>query len=158
MCVLVCACSFMCVYVCAYVCVLACARHCSRFAHGCWLRPHQGQEQGEGGEQREEERGASIWSQSVWCKLPRCIACHVRCKHSSPALACFVGGLVRRKSPAGMADPSPSCWLTLLSSYSHSVILTVIPETHCNLPGIAFEILPDWHLLLIPIPGRDVQP
>ena len=69
--VCVCACVCVCVCMCMYVC--ACMRACVRFAHGCWLRPHQGQGQGEGGEQREEKRGASIWRDvhfSVWCKLP----------------------------------------------------------------------------------------
>jgi hypothetical protein len=47
-----------------------------RFAHGCWLRPHQDQGQGKGAEQREEEQGGSIWREFDFFvnlgKLPRC--------------------------------------------------------------------------------------
>ena len=61
-----------------------------RIAHGCWLRPHQGQGQGLGGEQREEEPGASIWRDSQFGASCQGASCHARCKHSSPALPCFV--------------------------------------------------------------------
>jgi len=45
------------------------------FAHGCWLRPRQGQRQGDGGEQREEGRASRV---SLWCKLPRCLPSKMR--------------------------------------------------------------------------------
>ena len=153
-CVYMCVC--MCVYVCAYVCVyvLACARHCSRFTHGCWLRSHPGQGQGVGGEQREEKRDAFIWSQSVWCKLPRC---------KMQALKPSTRMLCREAWSGGRAllTPPPFCWLTFLSfSHSHSGVLTVNFKVHCKVPGTAYNILPGQPkiLLFIPVPGRDVLP
>jgi len=99
----------VCVYVCAFMDVHVCVYVCSRaldIAQGLCMLVEVSSGPGGGWEQRKEERGASIWSQSVWCKLPRCIACNARCKHSSPALTCFVGGsLVKRKIPAGWSLP-----------------------------------------------------
>ena len=42
-----------------------------------------------------------------------------------------------------LADPSPFLLAYLSSSpHSHSVILTVIPEFHCKLPGTAYAVAP----------------
>jgi hypothetical protein len=100
------------------------------------LGPHQGLGQGERGEQREEERGTSIWRDFHSVSLV--LACsHARCKHSSPAL---VGRPGQEGEPlAGMAHSPPSCWLTFPSS--HSVILTVINKIYCKSPGTTFVIL-----------------
>ena len=49
------------------------------------MRPHQGLGHGEGGEQREEERGTSIWRDFHSVSLVLA-CCHTRCKRSSPAL------------------------------------------------------------------------
>ena len=104
-CVCACVCVRMCVCVCAYVCVLVCACACM---HGCvclcacvcarvcltslevraWLlvEASSGPGAGGGGEQREEERGTSIWRDFHSVSLVLA-CCHARCKHSSPALA-----------------------------------------------------------------------
>jgi len=101
------------------------------------LRPHQGLGPGEGGEQREEERGTSIWRDFHSVSL---VPAHVAFKPS----ALREGGLVRRGNLAGMAlELSPSCWLTFpSSSRSQSVILTIIFNFNCKSPGTTFEIIP----------------
>jgi hypothetical protein len=135
-CVFVCVRVRVCVYVCAYVFVLACARHCSRFAHGCWLRPHQGQGQGEGGEQREKEQGASIWSLVQAAKV-HCLPCKMQALKPSTHMLrreAWSGG----RALLGWLTPPPSCWLTFpSSSHSRSVILTVsFPKFTANYPEL----------------------
>ena len=120
------------------VCVLKCTRHCSRFAHGCWLRPHQGQGQGEGGEQRVEERGASIWSQfGASCQVPLSAMqdASSQAQHSHASL----GGLVRRKSTAGVLTHPPLLLADLSLFFPFSRCHS---QNSCKIPGTAFEILP----------------
>jgi len=68
------------------------------------LRPHQGLGHGEGGEQREEERGTSIWRDfhSVWCL-------HAAMQDASTQTQHFEGRPGQEGEPfAGMAhSPSP---------------------------------------------------
>jgi len=81
--------------VCVCVCVCACVRTymyvrvCVTSLEVCgWLlvETSSGPGAGGGGEQREEERGTSIWRDFHSVSLVLA-CCHARCKHSSPALA-----------------------------------------------------------------------
>jgi hypothetical protein len=78
---------------------------------------------GVGWEQRNEDRGASIWSQSVWCMMPRCNACSAstQARHSHALWEAWSGGR------ALLADPSPFLLadLSLLFPFSQR-------HSHCH--------------------------
>ena len=148
----------------------------SRFAHGCWLMPHQGQGQGDGVEQREEERGAVNWILflSVWCKLPRCkLQCKMQAlKPSTHMLGreAWSGG----GASCGVADLSPflladlSLFFPFLQCHPHCHFqksLQITQKCISNFtrsPGIAGAVAPaDFqeirtNTLFIPAPGREV--
>jgi len=101
-CMRVCVCMYVCMHVC--MCVLSCARHCSRFAHGCWLRPHQGQVQGEeeaegGGARRFHLESVSL----VQAAKVDCLPCKVQALE--PSTHMLLGGRKREACSGGRA-----CW------------------------------------------------